>query len=138
MVFPPAWLAAPDDEGSGHPNIEWASEDFRERMRIAPKQQPMGAFSQMFAGLTHHVRPAQLQHIAKSIPKVLILTGDDDNLVRPSNSVYLKEQMPSAEFVQWEKTGHAIHVQWRSKFNKLLERVLEEGRQRLEKGFTPE
>lgn len=128
MVFPADWLAA---------NRAWVLHDYRERMRITPPQRPMGAFSQMFAGLTHHVRPEQLRAIAARVPKVLILTGDDDNLVRPQCSLYLKEHMPQAELVQWEHTGHGIHVQWRERFNQLVERVFEEGRQRLEAGYDP-
>ncbi|GJE96946.1 alpha/beta hydrolase [Phanerochaete sordida] len=129
LVFPPDWLAA---------NRDWVLEDYHARVRITPPQRPMGAFSQMFAGLTHHVRPEQLRAIARSVPKVLILTGDEDNLVRPKCSLYLKSQMPEAELVQWEHTGHGIHVQWRERFNELAERVFEEGRQQLAKGFNPE
>lgn len=90
----------------------------------------MGTLSQMAAALTHNMSPERLSRISKSIPKVLILTGDEDHLVRPSNSVYLKQHMPGAELVQWEHTGHGIHVQWNSRFNALLERVFEEGRER--------
>jgi pimeloyl-ACP methyl ester carboxylesterase len=98
----------------------------------------MGNLSQMAAALTHHVQPERLRRIARAIPKVLILTGDDDNLVRPSNSVYLKKEMPEAEFIQWEKTGHGIHIQHRNRFHALLERVFEEGRQKVREGFTGE
>ena len=96
----------------------------------------MGTFSQMAAGLTHHVAPARLRRIAQTVPKVLILTGDEDNLVRPSNSVYIKSHMPEAEFIQWEKTGHGIHIQHKDRFNELLERVFAEGRQKVREGFT--
>lgn len=95
----------------------------------------MGTFSQMAAGLTHHVAPARLGRIAQSVPKVIILTGDADHLVDPRNSVALKEAMPEAELVQWERTGHGIHTQHRERFNVLLERTFEEGRKRVEEGF---
>ena len=103
---------------------------YLKRMEITRPQTLMGTLSQMAAGLTHNVSPERLRHISKSIPKVLIITGDEDHLVRPDCSVHLKEQMPEAELIQWEHTGHGIHVQWNSRFSALLERVFEEGRER--------
>lgn len=92
----------------------------------------MGAISQMCAGLTHRVTPDRLRKTSKSIPKVLIVTGDKDHLVNPQSSIYLKENMPEAEYVLWEGTGHAIHMQWTDRYNKLIERVVAEGRNRVE------
>ena len=92
----------------------------------------MGVFSQMYAGLTHHVSAESLRKISSSIPKVLIVTGDDDNLVNPSKSEYIKSCMPEAEFVLWAETGHALHMQWTDRFNGLIERVVRDGRERLE------
>ena len=95
-------------------------------------QSPIGALSQMSAGLTHRVTPDRLRKISESIPKVLIVTGDQDNLVDPRNSRYLKDNMPEAELVLFEKTGHAIHLQWPARFNQVIERAIREGRERLE------
>jgi pimeloyl-ACP methyl ester carboxylesterase len=63
------------------------------------------------------------------IPKVAIVTGDSDNLVAPSNSAYLNKYMKEAEYVVFEETGHAIHTQWKKRYNELLERVFSEGRE---------
>lgn len=112
--------------------ILFFSQIYRKRLEITRPQTFMGTISQMAAGLTHHVSPDRLRQISRTIPKVLILTGDEDHLVRPSNSVYLKQHMPEAELLQWQNTGHGINVQWNSRFNTLLERVFEEGRQRAE------
>jgi len=65
--------------------------------------------------------------------KSTIVTGDQDNLVMPSNSVYLKKHMKEAEYLVFEKTGHAIHQQDYRKFNELLERTFREGREASEK-----
>jgi len=86
----------------------------------------------MSAATTHRVSAARLRSIASSIPKVLIVTGDEDNLINPANSRDLKASMPEAELVSWEKTGHALHVQWPKRFNELLERTFREGRERFE------
>ena len=89
-------------------------------------QKPLGAISQMWAGFTHHVQAERLAQISKTIPKVVILTGDEDHLVRPTNSAYLKKHMPEAENVVWRDTGHVVNLQHVERFNALLERVFHE------------
>ncbi|KAH9033695.1 alpha/beta-hydrolase [Lactarius deliciosus] len=91
----------------------------------------LGAVSQMWAGFTHHVGAGRLAQISKTIPKVLILTGDQDHLVRSSNSAYLSKCMPEAEYVVWKETGHSVNEQHVERFNALLERVFLEGQTRL-------
>lgn len=81
----------------------------------------------MAAGLTHHCGPDRLRFISRSIPKVVIVTGDDDWLVSPYHSQELKASMPEAELVQWKETGHGIHAQRMKAFNSLLERTFREG-----------
>ena len=90
-------------------------------------QKPLGSVWQMWAGLTHHVEAERLAQISNTIPKVLILTGDQDHLVRSSNSAYLSKHMPEAEYVVWKDTGHVLNVQHVVRFNTLLERVFHEG-----------
>jgi len=90
----------------------------------------------MSACITHHVTPERLRKISASIPKVLIVTGDKDHLVDPRNSRYIKEHMPEAELVEWEETGHAIHIQRNYHFNALLEQVFKEGKARVTQEVT--
>lgn len=90
----------------------------------------MGRISQLTAVLTHYVSPARLSAINASIPKIAILTGDDDNLMDPANSKKLSQTLPSAEYVVWEKTGHAVHEQWPERLATFLEGVFEEGWER--------
>ena len=97
------------------------------RLTATRVQKPMGTLSQMFAGLTHYVAPERLHKISRSIPKVMIVTGDEDYLVHPRNSEYLKANMPEAEYIVFPKTGHAIHLQWPKRYSELLERVIQEG-----------
>jgi len=92
------------------------------------RQQPlMGAFSQMAAALTHSVSAKRLHEIAASVPKIAIVVGDDDNLVRTRNSYYLHKCMPEAEFVALEKTGHVPFSQHPKFCHALLLRVFAEG-----------
>ncbi len=94
-------------------------------------QQLMGHVSQMVAGLTHSVSQEGLRKISGSIGKVTIVTGDDDHLVRPSMSRALKASMPEAELVEWQGTGHGIHVQRRRWFNDMVERTARDGRRKV-------
>ena len=87
--------------------------------------------------MTHHVTPERLHTISRNVPKVLIVTGDNDHLVDPRNSAYLSSQMPEAQYEKWEGTGHGIHGQWPERFNRLLEGVFKEGRGKAAEGWTP-
>ena len=160
MVFPQEWLAQKaEDDPEGRTNREIQTgvgilkrsesqafdhdlvllrltfvshmQLYRHRILMTRPQHPLGGLSQMYAGLLHHVDSARLRKISSSIPKVLIVTGDKDHLVKPMNSRYLKQDMPEAELVVWEGTGHALHLQWVDRFNELLERAFREGKQRL-------
>ena len=103
---------------------------YRRRIEITRPQTLVGSLSQMCAGLTHYASPSRLRQISACIPKVLLVTGDNDHLVRPENTYKLKGCMPEAELVQWNNCGHALHFQYQDKFNALLERVFREGRER--------
>lgn len=84
----------------------------------------------MAAALSHHVTPDRLRKISASIPKVVIITGDSDNMVNTSNSQLLKKHMPEAEFILKEGGGHGLTMQYRAWFNEVLERVFKEGREK--------
>jgi len=132
MVYYAPWLdEKAENDPAGRTNRVVETENFLKRAAITPPQTMLGSFSQMSAGLTHHVSPERLRRISSSIPKVLIVTGDDDNLVHPRNSRKIKASMPEAEYVEWENTGHALHGQRLNKFHALLERVFAEGEARM-------
>ncbi|KAJ7090226.1 alpha/beta-hydrolase [Mycena belliarum] len=133
MLYPLQWLDEPaEGDNEGRTNREVQTEVYRQRISITAPQRLVGALSQMSAALSHHVAPQRLRTASERIPKVLILTGDEDNLVAPSNSRSLKSCMPDAELEEWTGTGHSIHVQRNKQFNQLLERVFKEGRRKAE------
>ncbi|KAK0210371.1 Alpha/Beta hydrolase protein [Desarmillaria ectypa] len=130
MVFTKSWLEDKDEEDPSRTNRERETEVLRKRINMTKPQTLLGTIYQMCAGLTHHVTPDRLRKISCSVPKVLLVTGDEDNLVKSDNTFYLKRHMPEAELVQWENTGHAIHYQRRCEFNALIERMVKEGREK--------
>ncbi|KDQ10386.1 hypothetical protein BOTBODRAFT_36284 [Botryobasidium botryosum FD-172 SS1] len=128
LLYPDAWLDAPSADQPGKTNREVQVAGYRVRVRITRPQPLMGALSQMWAAVTHRVSAARLKKIESGIPKVLIITGDADDLVAPSNSEYLARVMRGAEYIKWEGTGHAINGQWPDRFNAILEQTFREGR----------
>jgi pimeloyl-ACP methyl ester carboxylesterase len=90
-------------------------------MQVARKQSPLGAVSQMWAVWTHRVKPGRLRTISEVIPGILIVTGDEDHLVRPENSRYLHEQLPGSQYEVFKGFGHGLPGQDPPRFNALLE-----------------
>lgn len=130
MLYPESWLEQLSEEDQKRTNWQVQTEGLLRRMAITRPQGLMGHISQMIAALAHHVTPESLAHISRTIPKVTIVTGDNDHLVDPRGSLLLKEHMPEAEYVRWRETGHALNAQHESRFNALLERTFMEGSER--------
>ena len=84
----------------------------------------------MAAGLTHRVSGDRLREISRLIPKVVIVTGDEDHLVNPDKSRFIKANMPEAELIEFAETGHAIHLQRTKEVNGIISRAIREGRSR--------
>jgi len=160
MLFPIPWLneMTVDDSGKHRTNREIQTEGFHYRFSLTAPQRFLGHISQMAAGITHHVSAARLSDIAANIPKIVILTGDDDHLVRPSGSMGIWKGMSGKppissdvlreagkevegekgriELIQWKETGHAIQAQRAVAFNRLVERCVKEGRRLVDGGFV--
>lgn len=85
----------------------------------------------MAAGLTHRVSGERLREISRLIPKVVIVTGDEDHLVNPRGSKFIKANMPEAELVEFAGTGHGVHIQRVNELNGIIARAIREGRGRL-------
>lgn len=100
-------------------------------MRIARKQSPLGAVSQMWAVLGHHVNPERLKTISEIVPSVLIVTGDEDHLISPVNSHYLHEHLPGSQYELFEGFGHGLPGQDPPRFNALLETFLHRAKAKL-------
>jgi len=132
MLFPEAWLEEKaEGDTQNRTNREVQTESFLKRFYTTRAQSFIGVLSQMAAGLTHRVTGDRLKEISRLIPKVIVATGDDDHLVDPRQSRFIKENMPEAELVEFSGTGHAIHLQRPTDFNELVARAIREGRNRI-------
>ncbi|KAG9049244.1 hypothetical protein FS837_010780 [Tulasnella sp. UAMH 9824] len=138
ILYPLNWLKEPA-EAYGHPeitNADFLTQVHTYRIDLARRQTLVGSLSQMAAAKTHYVSPDRLKTIAASIPKVYIMTGDDDNLVRPENSHHLKSCMPEAEFEVWEGSGHGVFGQYPKRFGEKMVQVMQQGWDRRETSPT--
>lgn len=81
-------------------------------------------------GRRHHVSVEQLGVIATTMPKVLVITGDDDNLINPQRSKELHGLLPGSEYICIEGGGHALPSQCPDEVSEILTRVFKEGRER--------
>jgi len=128
ILYSEEYLYTPvPDDPKGRLWIDMQRESYFAREATVPAQTLMGAISQMTAGLTHYVSPSRLSYIASHVPKIVILSGDVDQLVSPDNSDYLAKHMPSAERLVWKGNRHSVNTQEPERFNALIERVIKEG-----------
>ncbi|KAI0035839.1 alpha/beta-hydrolase [Vararia minispora EC-137] len=135
MLFAKEWLnALAEDDEKGRTNREVQHEEFLTRMLATRTQPALGALSQMVAGLTHNVQPARLRTIASSIPYIVLVTGDEDHLVEPTNTDRLVRCMPGVEVLKWQQTGHAVQLQRVREFCSVIEKAVKEGRARCAEG----
>ncbi|CCA67531.1 related to alpha/beta hydrolase [Serendipita indica DSM 11827] len=131
MLYPEEWLDAKSTlpNAKGRTNREVVREGLAYRIKNTRKQTLAGSIAQTAAARSHHVTSDRLHKLGQSIPKIWIVTGDVDHLVKPVNSEFLHQHMPQAEYQVWKGVGHGIIGQEPEKFNKNLERVIREGRE---------
>jgi pimeloyl-ACP methyl ester carboxylesterase len=60
--------------------------------------------------------------LAKISNPTLVVTGTEDVLIPPANSIYLAEHLPKAELMQIPGAGHALHVECRDILNRAAHR----------------
>ncbi|TIC28286.1 alpha/beta-hydrolase [Wallemia mellicola] len=127
LVFPLKWLdEIREGDGLKRTNRECEREHMIERAKYSKKQDPFGAISQMYAALGHKVSPDRMKKIDQNIPKISIVSGDEDYLVDISCSVDLQKHLPSATYTIFNDTGHGLISQRPFKFNKLVEETIAE------------
>ncbi|KDN41887.1 alpha/beta-hydrolase, partial [Tilletiaria anomala UBC 951] len=132
LLFPAQWLDEPCERlphaARVPSNRQWFAETFQWRYRYTHRQALPGALAQIAATLTHRVSNAELRHnIDAHVPRTLVLTGDDDNLVNPDNSRHLLANMPRARLVRLTGGGHALNMQFPARVNRLIEENVNEG-----------
>ncbi|RKP06617.1 Alpha/Beta hydrolase protein [Thamnocephalis sphaerospora] len=119
LLYPKKWLDMPHPNGSGQTNREAVANSMVERIVRSPVQTSAGAIGQLSAVMRHSVGRDRLERIRSAGIPVLVCTGTEDNLVRPSNSQFLAETL-DARFEVFEGCGHAISMQEPERYNQML------------------
>lgn len=76
--------------------------------------QPAHAFLRQFEACTQHDTVSRLDRI---LQPVWIMTGDDDPLVPPQNSMILKELLPDSQLSIFPKGRHGFFIEFADRFN---------------------
>jgi len=83
---------------------------------------------------THYVSEERLAQIRDSGVPILLLTGDEDKLVRWQNSNILNSLLKPAEYVVFKGSGHGINHENRDEFNAALFRNFQRGIDHVKQG----
>ena len=95
-----------------------AIEEHYRRLLLAPLQPEYAFNAQLTAIYLFDCTDA----LAKISNPALVVTGTEDVLIPPANSIYLAEHLPKAELIQIPGAGHALHVECRDILNRAAHR----------------
>ncbi|KAJ1952117.1 hypothetical protein EC988_003722 [Linderina pennispora] len=78
----------------------------------------------------HYVSPARLENLGNLLPdkQILVVTGDQDHMVRTSNSFYIADKIgrDRVRFEQIENAGHGVTNQCPDRFAKSIDTMVME------------
>ncbi|CAE7340777.1 rutD [Symbiodinium pilosum] len=142
LNFPDAWLgqtrASELHDGKIVENQRWMNKAFILMSLDVPPElkaqgkgppgrvHPKSMLKQALAVLTHHVSKARCQQLRDLGVPVLVLTGSDDCLVRPYNSVIIADHFETKVHTL-KNAGHGLIFQEADAVNSLLERNIQAG-----------
>ncbi|KAA1127594.1 hypothetical protein PGTUg99_001577 [Puccinia graminis f. sp. tritici] len=127
LLFPDGHFELETEEGKRYKS------NLREKLRNChhlPREQPYLAFGgHFYAAMMHHCSYGKLEKIATDLhpAKILVITGDSDELVLPKRSPELHEHLPGSELIVVRNAGHALPYQISDEFNAIMDRVIKEG-----------
>ncbi|BGO95986.1 hypothetical protein NBRC10512_005429 [Rhodotorula toruloides] len=127
-LFPEEWLKGiveEDGEWKGKTRREMIEADFLHRYHIGRRQTLGGRLGQLAAVFKHHVSPERLALIAEQIPRVAIIHGTEDNLIRVQRAHELHKDLPGSHLKIVEGGGHALPSQIKKEYNAWLSEHVE-------------
>jgi len=129
-LFPSHYLDRPDPDAPGMTKRQSVKKEFLRRYHLARRQPFHGRIAQMSAAITHSMTKDQCRQISQDVPKITIVTGDMDSLIRPQRSLEMSKLFPGSEYVLMKGGGHALSSQMPKEINALLEKTWAEGREK--------
>ncbi|EGF79851.1 hypothetical protein BATDEDRAFT_36999 [Batrachochytrium dendrobatidis JAM81] len=118
MLFPETWLNSPCIRDISHvTNRSYAVKYFLDRLAVTGFQTAVGRTAQHAAVLSHFF-DERLSQLSKHTYPILVMAGDQDQIVRqPTSSEYLAERL-NARMKIYFGGGHALRLQdpeWHNK-----------------------
>ncbi|KAG0139880.1 hypothetical protein CROQUDRAFT_665908 [Cronartium quercuum f. sp. fusiforme G11] len=131
IMFPAPYLDAPAPNPTPEIPTNRAHEEacMGAHHKVMRHQTMSMEVGQTLAALFHSCSTKSLGRMAEMLEpaKVLILTGDADEMMAVEKSVELHRDIPGSELVVWSGGGHALCAQMEKDHNLLIERVMQEG-----------
>ncbi|KAJ2140168.1 hypothetical protein IW136_002706 [Coemansia sp. RSA 678] len=120
-IYPREYLESPAPPQSGCSNmLEFCAQNAMRRSKYSKPMSFASFVGQVGTVFRHYVSPARLANLGRMLPgkRILIVTGDEDHLVRTSNSVYLADKIGREHVVLevFEGAGHGLTSQESAKF----------------------
>ncbi|KAI9347403.1 Alpha/Beta hydrolase protein [Zopfochytrium polystomum] len=120
LVYPKWWLEAEAPSSTGcRTNTDYLRKWWEDRQHRIPQPTVDGLRGQRAAVYTHHVSGTRLRKLSGYGIPTLVITGDGDVVVRPSNSIYLARIL-RARLELFVGGGHGLAVQFPDRFNTVL------------------
>ncbi|PLW53097.1 hypothetical protein PCANC_05820 [Puccinia coronata f. sp. avenae] len=95
-----------------------------------PREQPtLALWGHFYAAFMHCCSHDKLNKIAfhLSPAKILVITGDADDVILPQRSLELHQHLPGSELIVIKNAGHALSYQITKQLHLILDRLVEEG-----------
>lgn len=128
-LYPSNYLNALAADGSGRTNREVKTAHLHSH-RLHRRTQPItGRLGQLSAAALHRCKPPELNLLAESVApaKLVVLTGAQDTVLCPEESLILLSHLPGSELQVIQDGGHALGSQIPSRYNELIERIMRIG-----------
>ncbi|KAJ2829566.1 hypothetical protein IWW50_000784 [Coemansia erecta] len=120
-IYTQEYLHGPAPEGSGCKDmLEFCAQNAMRRSNYTRPMTFASFLGQVGTVFRHYVSPARLANLGRMLPgkRILIVTGDEDHMVRTSNSVYLADKIGREHVILevFEGAGHGLNSQESVKF----------------------
>jgi len=119
VMFPKAYLSslAPD----GKTQRQRLYELGLARRKDLPPVTPVGFKAQLAAVRAHGLNPEHVKQLNDADFKILIMTGDTDEMVSHQNSIAMSKLLSKSRLVVFPGAGHALLEQFSGDVNKFLQ-----------------
>ncbi|KAJ2807248.1 hypothetical protein H4R20_001361 [Coemansia guatemalensis] len=120
-IYTQDYLQSPAPDGSDCKNmLEFCAKNALRRSKYTKPMSFSNFLGQVGIVFRHHVSPTRLTALGHALPgkRILIITGDEDHLVRTSNSTHLADKIGREHVILevFEGAGHGLNSQESAKF----------------------